>query len=257
MQVFAVARGFGEIENVADDGFVDLHFWHLILDLDDLGGGHCGLQFVENALAGARHENAMFVGAIGIAEADFYDEAVELVFGEIVGSFELEGVLCGDEHEGALEGAGFVFDADGFLGHCFEEMRIECGGVVRLISSAKTMLAKIGPGLEFENLCEVVVDGNAEDVAGEEIGGELDAAEFAVDAFGEVARARTVLPTPGTSSMRTCPRARRPSEQEIDGFGGAEEYGANVAAESVELLINHKCFLEDCLSREFPPVMVF
>ena len=87
--------------------------------------------------------------------------------------------------------------------------RADCvRGVVRLISSASTMLAKIGPGLKSNSRCLLVVDGHAQDVAGQQVGRELDAAERAVDAAGQ-GRARTVLPTPGTSSISTWPPASR------------------------------------------------
>jgi len=47
------------------------------------------------------------------------------------------------------------------------------------------MLAKIGPGLEFEFLCERIVDADADHVAREHVGGELDALERTVERAGD------------------------------------------------------------------------
>jgi hypothetical protein len=49
-------------------------------------------------------------------------------------------------------------------------------GEARLISSARTIVAKIGPGWNSNSRCVLVVDRHAGDVAREEVGGELDAA---------------------------------------------------------------------------------
>ena len=48
-------------------------------------------------------------------------------------------------------------------------------GLARLISSASTMFAKIGPGVELERPLLLVVHADAGDVAREQVGGELDA----------------------------------------------------------------------------------
>ena len=58
-------------------------------------------------------------------------------------------------------------------------------GEARLISSARTTLAKMGPGPELELPALLVEDGHAGDVAGEQVGGELDAREAAVDGTGQ------------------------------------------------------------------------
>ena len=63
-------------------------------------------------------------------------------------------------------------------------------GVVRLISSATMMLAKIGPGLEFEFLGYGVVDADADHVARQHVGGELDALERAVKGARDGVRER-------------------------------------------------------------------
>ena len=57
--------------------------------------------------------------------------------------------------------------------------------MARLISSARTTLAKTGPGPEDELAPLLVVDGDPADVGGQQVGGELDAGERAVDRSGQ------------------------------------------------------------------------
>ncbi len=72
-------------------------------------------------------------------------------------------------------------------------------GEARLISSARTMLAKMGPGRNSNSPALLVEDGDPGDVAGQQVGRELDAGEAAVDGSGErlgqkrLAHAREVL----------------------------------------------------------------
>ena len=54
-------------------------------------------------------------------------------------------------------------------------------GVVRLISSARTTLANIGPGRNSKVWSGLVENRHAQDVGGEQVAGELDAAEGAVE----------------------------------------------------------------------------
>ena len=60
-------------------------------------------------------------------------------------------------------------------------------GVARLISSASTRLAKIGPGLELEDAAAALLDQDvrARDVGRHQVGRELDPVEGAVDDVAE------------------------------------------------------------------------
>ncbi len=63
-------------------------------------------------------------------------------------------------------------------------------GVARLISSASTIWAEIGPARNSKSAVFMVVDGDAGDVAGQDVRRELDALEFAAGGFREAARQR-------------------------------------------------------------------
>ena len=58
-------------------------------------------------------------------------------------------------------------------------------GEARLISSASTMLAKMGPGRNSNSPRLLVEDAHAGDVAGKQVGRELDPGELAVDGAGQ------------------------------------------------------------------------
>ena len=82
-----------------------------------------------------------------IAHGNPQEEAVELTFRQGVGALELDGVLRGDDHERPGQGVRLPVDRHLPFAHGLQQgARVR--GVARLISSARTMLAKIGPGLK-------------------------------------------------------------------------------------------------------------
>src|ERR1700722_12769287 len=103
MQLLVMTSGIGEIENVVDDGRIHFYQAGSILYRDDFGGGHHRLEVVKGASAGLGGQDALLGGAAGIAQGHAEEEAVELVFGKVIGSFEFERILGGDHHERAFE----------------------------------------------------------------------------------------------------------------------------------------------------------
>ena len=86
-------------------------------------------------------------------------------------------------------------------------------GDERLISSASTMLAKIGPGRNSKLRGPLVEHAHAGDVAGQQVGRELDAREAAVDGAGErlgekgLAHAGVVFDDQMTAGQQARPRS--------------------------------------------------
>ena len=75
-------------------------------------------------------------------------------------------------------GSGYVWLADGHLRSCIASSRALCTlAGARLISSASTMLAKIGPLRVWNSPSLRVVDQGADDVGGQQVGRELDSPE--------------------------------------------------------------------------------
>ena len=96
----------------------------------------------------------------------------------------LDGVLGGDHHEGAGQGVRAAVDGDLALVHGFEQGGLGLGGgAVDLVGQQE--VGEDGAGLELEGFGVGVVDGDAEDVAGQHVAGELQAMEAAGDGAGE------------------------------------------------------------------------
>ena len=87
-----------------------------------------------------------------VAEREPQEEAVHLRLGQRIGAEVLDRVLRRDDHEGlraAARRSDSTVTAPSFIASSSADWVF---GVARLISSASTMLAKIGPGVELEPL---------------------------------------------------------------------------------------------------------
>ena len=133
---------------------------------------------------GEYFEGSAFAGGIGIPDAQAHEEAVELGLRERVSAVVLDGILRGDHHEGTRQGMRAAVDRDLAFIHRFEQGGLGLGrGAVDLVGQQE--VAEDGAGLEFESLGVGVVDGDAEDIAGQHVAGELQAMEAAGDGAGK------------------------------------------------------------------------
>ena len=86
-------------------------------------------------------------------------------------------------------------------------------GPARLISSASSTWANTGPGWKTKASRAALVDADADQVGRHQVGGELRAREAQARARPRARARGVVLPTPGTSSIRRWPPARRQATQ--------------------------------------------
>ena len=102
-------------------------------------------------LVARRHvEDALLLVEARIIDLDVEHEAVELGLGQRIGAFLLDRVLRGDDEERIGQVVGLLAGGD-LRVPASPASRAACVlGGVRLISSARTMLAKIGPLHEAE-----------------------------------------------------------------------------------------------------------
>ena len=114
-------------------------------------------------------------------------------------------------------------------------------GEARLISSPRTMLAKIGPGPELELARAAVPDRHADRRrTGSRSGVNCTRPNVqSIDAAS--ALARLVLPTPGTSSISRWPSATRHDERELDHLGLALDDALDVASDPLEHVGEGRC----------------
>ena len=118
-----------------------------------------------------------------IAHGDPQQETVELTLRQGVGAFELDGILRGDDHERVGQGVALPVDRNLPLAHGLQQGDLRAGrGPVDFVgqhdigenrSRTEGKLPRFG-----------VVNAAARDVAGQQIGRELNAAEFAGQAAG-------------------------------------------------------------------------
>lgn len=115
----------------------------------------------------------------GVADGDAGHEAVPLRLREGVGALHLDRVLGGDHHERARQRVTVAVHGDLALLHRLQQRRLGLGGgAVDLV--ADDDLREDRPGLELELGLLLVVDAHAGDVRGQQVRGELDAADRAV-----------------------------------------------------------------------------
>ena len=119
-------------------------------------------------------EQCTLAGAVGVAERDAQEEAVELAFGQRVGAELVRRILRGDDEKRPRQAARFVLDRDLLLFHGFEQRALRFRpGAVDLIGQQH--LREDGALVEDESLFAALEDADADEVAGHQIGGELHA----------------------------------------------------------------------------------
>ena len=135
----------------------------------------CGFR-MRRALA----DDLPFRGMIGIANANTHQKAVELRFGQRIGSVMLHRILRCDHHEGLLQRVGVAVDGDLQLIHGFQQRALCLGrSAIDLVRQKKIGEYRAVLELEFLGVC--VVDRHPNHVAGEHVRGELDAMEAGPD----------------------------------------------------------------------------
>ena len=160
-----------------------------------------------------------------------------MIFRQVVRSLEFKRILRRHHHERAFQRARLVLDADLLLAHRFQQRRL--GPRRRSIDLVgQHDVGENRTRLEIESLRLAVVDRNAEHIAGQQVGSQQKAAEFAVDAAGETfgehrfAHAGHVLDEHVSASEQT-------GQQQIDRFGVAEKNGFDICPQPIDQFIRH------------------
>lgn len=118
----------------------------------------------------------LFVRGVGIAELKTQEKPVELRFRQRVSARLFARVLGGDDHEGTGKRVGHAVDGGLPLFHGLEERALGAGGgTVDLVGQKER--GEEGPGHEAEAPVGRAVDLRTDDVGGQEVAGELQAAE--------------------------------------------------------------------------------
>ncbi len=143
-----------------------------------------GAQVVQRIVPGVLVHHRELGLRVRVADRHAGGEAVPLCLGQGVGALHLDRVLGGDHHERRAERVGLAVDGDLVLLHALQQRRLGLRrGPVDLVADDDVGEHRAGP--ELEGLGLAVVDGDPGDVAGQQVRGELDAADRAVDGPGQ------------------------------------------------------------------------
>ncbi len=179
-----IAGGMDEGDDVVADFFIHVDGVHDLPAGDDVFGVDDGADIELGSGSGHGVEDlALFFGG-GVVDSDLEEEAVELSFGEGVGALLVDGVLRGEDEEGVREFVGVFADGDLAFLHGFEQGGLDFGGgAVDFVRENE--IGEDGAEAGGEGAVFGVIDHGANDIGGEEVGGELDALEFGLDGGGE------------------------------------------------------------------------
>ena len=159
-------------------------FPHELAERHHLGPGHDALDLDLPGTGGPVDDLRQLLEH-GIADPQLEDEPVELSLGERIRPLHLDGVLGGEDEEGRGQRMPRPRHGDIALLHALEEGRLRLGrGAIHLVGEQD--VAEDGAPLELEVLPPARIlrdDVGADDVAGHQVGRELDPREGEVQAL--------------------------------------------------------------------------
>lgn len=185
-QARPVAGGAGQAHGIVEDLVVDrqvagdpLQGENVLVLQQRPQVGH--VEHVAARGAGHLAHQGLFLGFGRVIDAQLEHEAVEFGFRQRIGAFLLDRVLRRQHHERLRHRQGASFQGDLALLHHFQEGGLGLGRrAVDLVRQQQ--VGEHRPLAQLELLAGEVVYGVAGDVAGHQVGGELDAREAAVEA---------------------------------------------------------------------------
>ena len=131
-----------------------------------------------------RGENGDLLLRRYIAKGELHGKPVHLCLRQGIGAAKFHGVLGGDHEEEFGQMAAVAFHAHLAFAHGLEQGGLGAGrGAVDFIGQEN--VGEHGAFVELKLLLALVEDGDAENVRGQQVGGELHALEPGVDGFGQ------------------------------------------------------------------------
>jgi len=150
----------------------------------DVEGRGDRFQLVQRRCRAVRGEHLQLGGRGRVPDGDAGGEPVALSLGQGICALHLDRVLRGEHHERGFQPVGRAVHRDVPLLHAFQQGGLGFRrGPVDLVPDDE--VGEDGAGLEFEVAAFLVVGTDPRDVAGQQIGRELDPAHRAVDRLGQ------------------------------------------------------------------------
>jgi hypothetical protein len=174
-----IARAADEVDDIAHHRGGDRHRSDGPARFQQLPRGCAGGQLLEGMSGGLRREYAHLLLGAHVAQRQAQRETIHLRLGQGIGAVEFHGILRGDDEERLREVVAHPVHADLVLAHRFEQRRLRARrGAVDLVGEQDVREDRAA--VELEGLLALVVDRDADDVGGQQVGRELDALELRV-----------------------------------------------------------------------------
>ncbi len=171
------ATGLEHSLKVIDQGRRDMDTYGRLLQLDERRRADHSSLALEHAAPVFAHQQCTLGLAIGIAQPDTQQEAVELALRQREGADLVCRVLRCDHEEGLGEREGAAVGGDLALLHGLEQRTLRLrGGTVDLVG--EDQLGEHRPWMKAERARLAIEHGHAQDVGWQQVAGELDALEL-------------------------------------------------------------------------------
>src|SRR5882762_2792315 len=214
-EVLTLARAVDDLESIVVEAGVDfdvrdgvLHGQH-IADIGDR------VERIEWIIAHALAKNFLFRFVRGIAHFDAHQKAVELRFRKWISTVMLDRILGGDHEKRPRQRQSFAVNRDLRFVHGFEKRGLRARrGAIDFVGEDHVCENRAGTKFKFARLG--IVDAHTENVAREQIRGELDALEAAVKGFCESLRESRFADAGNVFDQQMAAREQR-HQSELDG----------------------------------------
>ena len=192
----------------------DEHLPGLLLQVHQFGGLHLRRELGDEVAPVYAGQQVALRLRIRIAQLDAHQEAVELRFRQREGADLVGRVLRGDDEERHRQRARLAFAGDLVFFHRLQQGALRLGrGAVHFVG--QDHLREDRPGVELEFARVALVDGDAEDVGGQHVAGELDALELQAERPGQCMRQHG-LADAGQVFNQQMPACQQASERQPD-----------------------------------------
>ncbi len=150
-----------------------------LLNVRHFLGRHARLKIGHRIVGRKGPQDFLLTLRVRIAHSQAHQEAIQLGFGQRIGSVVLDGVLRGDHHERLGQGTRVIVHRHLRFVHGFKQRALGFGsGAVDFIGQHDVGENRARP--EFKALRLLVVNVDADHVGGKHVGSELNALERAV-----------------------------------------------------------------------------